>query len=60
MHVKADPEYVPKACQRSLDRLGVDYIDLYYLHRCIHALHFVDHPWLTVSTCHQGRQERPD
>ncbi|KAI0711525.1 Aldo/keto reductase [Earliella scabrosa] len=33
MHVKADPEYVPKACQRSLDRLGVDYIDLYYLHR---------------------------
>ncbi|KAI0747132.1 NADP-dependent oxidoreductase domain-containing protein [Daedaleopsis nitida] len=33
MHVKADPEYVHKACQRSLDRLGVDYIDLYYLHR---------------------------
>jgi aryl-alcohol dehydrogenase-like predicted oxidoreductase len=27
------PAYVRKACQASLDRLGVDYIDLYYLHR---------------------------
>lgn len=27
------PEYVREACDRSLRRLGVDYIDLYYLHR---------------------------
>lgn len=27
------PEYVRTACDRSLQRLGVDYIDLYYLHR---------------------------
>ena len=27
------PEYVPGACDRSLQRLGVDEIDLYYLHR---------------------------
>jgi aryl-alcohol dehydrogenase-like predicted oxidoreductase len=27
------PEYVRKACDASLERLGVDYIDLYYLHR---------------------------
>jgi aryl-alcohol dehydrogenase-like predicted oxidoreductase len=27
------PEYVPIACDRSLKRLGVDVIDLYYLHR---------------------------
>lgn len=27
------PEYVKKACEASLKRLGVDYIDLYYLHR---------------------------
>jgi aryl-alcohol dehydrogenase-like predicted oxidoreductase len=27
------PEYVPQACQASLRRLGVDVIDLYYLHR---------------------------
>jgi aryl-alcohol dehydrogenase-like predicted oxidoreductase len=27
------PEYVSRACDASLERLGVDYIDLYYLHR---------------------------
>lgn len=27
------PEYVHQACEGSLKRLGVDYIDLYYLHR---------------------------
>lgn len=26
------PEYVPEACESSLRRLGVEYIDLYYLH----------------------------
>jgi aryl-alcohol dehydrogenase-like predicted oxidoreductase len=27
------PEYVREACERSLRRLGTDYIDVYYLHR---------------------------
>jgi len=27
------PEYVKRACDASLSRLGTDYIDLYYLHR---------------------------
>jgi aryl-alcohol dehydrogenase-like predicted oxidoreductase len=27
------PDYVRQACDRSLQRLGVDYIDVYYLHR---------------------------
>jgi aryl-alcohol dehydrogenase-like predicted oxidoreductase len=27
------PEYAPAACEASLKRLGVDVIDLYYLHR---------------------------
>jgi aryl-alcohol dehydrogenase-like predicted oxidoreductase len=27
------PEYVPRACDASLKRLGVDVIDVYYLHR---------------------------
>lgn len=30
---RSDPEYVKTACARSLQRLGVDTIDLYYCHR---------------------------
>ena len=29
----SDPEYVRSACERSLKRLGVETIDLYYCHR---------------------------
>ncbi|KZV64168.1 Aldo/keto reductase [Peniophora sp. CONT] len=32
-YVTGDPEYVKEACAKSLKRLGVDQIDLYYLHR---------------------------
>ncbi|HEX5403159.1 MAG TPA: aldo/keto reductase [Pseudonocardiaceae bacterium] len=32
-HVRGDAEYVRSACEGSLRRLGVDHIDLYYLHR---------------------------
>jgi aryl-alcohol dehydrogenase-like predicted oxidoreductase len=31
--IEGSPEYVRKACDASLQRLGVDYIDLYYQHR---------------------------
>lgn len=31
--VNGTPEYVHQACEASLKRLGVDYIDLYYQHR---------------------------
>lgn len=31
--INAKPEYVPLACEASLKRLGIDTIDLYYLHR---------------------------
>jgi len=31
--INGRPEYVRKACDASLERLGVDVIDLYYLHR---------------------------
>ncbi|GAA4447593.1 aldo/keto reductase [Actinokineospora soli] len=31
--IRGDAEYVRKACDASLGRLGVDHIDLYYLHR---------------------------
>jgi aryl-alcohol dehydrogenase-like predicted oxidoreductase len=30
---RADPAYVREACDASLRRLGVDHVDLYYLHR---------------------------
>jgi aryl-alcohol dehydrogenase-like predicted oxidoreductase len=33
IRINGTPEYVHKACDASLQRLGVDYIDLYYLHR---------------------------
>lgn len=31
--INGRPDYVSVACERSLRRLGVDFIDLYYLHR---------------------------
>jgi aryl-alcohol dehydrogenase-like predicted oxidoreductase len=31
--INGQPEYVVRACDASLQRLGVDYIDLYYQHR---------------------------
>ncbi len=33
MGVQADPAYVHEACDASLTRLGLDHIDLYYMHR---------------------------
>ncbi|KAJ3690861.1 hypothetical protein LUZ61_020025 [Rhynchospora tenuis] len=33
MDIKGNPEYVRASFEASLDRLGVDYIDLYYQHR---------------------------
>ncbi|XP_062104991.1 perakine reductase-like isoform X1 [Humulus lupulus] len=32
-NIKGTPEYVRQCCEASLQRLGVDYIDLYYQHR---------------------------
>lgn len=31
--IRADPEYVKEACAKSLKRLGLPYVDLYYCHR---------------------------
>jgi aryl-alcohol dehydrogenase-like predicted oxidoreductase len=31
--IRGDPEYVRQACDASLERLGIDHIDLYYQHR---------------------------
>jgi aryl-alcohol dehydrogenase-like predicted oxidoreductase len=32
-NVNGKPEYAKSSCAGSLERLGTDYIDLYYLHR---------------------------
>lgn len=31
--IRSDPEYVKQACDKSLKRLGVETVDLYYCHR---------------------------
>lgn len=31
--IRGDPEYVKEACEKSLKRLGIETIDLYYCHR---------------------------
>ncbi|XP_076900781.1 auxin-induced protein PCNT115-like [Bidens hawaiensis] len=33
MEIHGEPEYVRACCEASLKRLGVDYVDLYYVHR---------------------------
>lgn len=33
MTVRSDPEYIKEACEKSLKRLGIPTIDLYYCHR---------------------------
>ncbi|GAB5591212.1 hypothetical protein Unana1_06112 [Umbelopsis nana] len=33
VRINGTPEYLTKACDASLERLGTDYIDLYYCHR---------------------------
>jgi len=33
VHVDGRPEHLRAACDASLQRLGIDYVDLYYLHR---------------------------
>src|SRR5579862_3361086 len=36
--IRGDAEYVRQACDASLERLGVDHIDLYYQHRVDRAV----------------------
>ncbi|KAJ9218768.1 hypothetical protein DTO027B5_8747 [Paecilomyces variotii] len=33
LEIRGDPEYVKEACAKSLKRLGLPYVDLYYCHR---------------------------
>ena len=43
--VNGDPKYVKQALDKSLENLGVDWVDLYYLHRrALHACAAVNAP----------------
>lgn len=33
--INGAPEYVAEAAEKSMSRLGIDYIDLYYMHRYV-------------------------
>lgn len=49
------PEYVRKACDASLARLGIDHIDLYYLHRVDPATPIEDTVGAMAELVRQGK-----
>ena len=48
-------DYVPQACDASLKRLGVDVIDLYYLHRPDAEVDIVDTVGAMAELVHAGK-----
>ena len=53
LRINGRPGYVRRACEASLQRLGMDHIDLYYLHRVDKTVPIAD----TVGAMEQLRQE---
>jgi aryl-alcohol dehydrogenase-like predicted oxidoreductase len=53
--VNGKPDYVPKACDASLKRLGADVIDLYYLHRVDPAVPIEDTVGAMAQLVKQGK-----
>lgn len=53
--VNGRPEYVPRACEASLKRLGIDTIDLYYLHRVDPATPIEDTVGAMARLVEQGK-----
>ncbi len=53
--VNGRPDYVPKACEASLKRLGIDTIDLYYLHRVDPATPIEDTVGAMARLIEQGK-----
>ena len=52
---KGNPEYVMEACEKSLKRLGTDYIDLYYIHRVDNTVPIEDTVAAMVRLKAQGK-----
>ena len=53
--VNGKPDYVPKACEASLKRLGVDHLDLYYLHRVDSSVPIEDTVGAMAQLVKQGK-----
>lgn len=53
--INGRPEYVNEACERSLRRLGVDVIDLYYLHRVDASVRIEDTVGAMADLVRQGK-----
>jgi aryl-alcohol dehydrogenase-like predicted oxidoreductase len=53
--VNGRPEYVQAACDASLERLGVDYIDLYYQHRVDRSVPIEDTVGAMADLVQQGK-----
>ncbi len=53
--VNGTPEHIRKACDASLKRLGVDHIDLYYLHRKDPAVAVEESVGAMEELVHQGK-----
>ncbi len=53
--VNGRPEYVRAACDASLERLGVEYIDLYYQHRVDKSVPIEDTVGAMAELVHQGK-----
>jgi aryl-alcohol dehydrogenase-like predicted oxidoreductase len=52
---KGNPEYVLEACEKSLKRLGTDYIDLYFIHRVDETVPIEDTVGAMVRLKQQGK-----
>ena len=52
---KGDPAYVREACEKSLKRLGTDYIDLYFIHRVDDTVPIEDTVGAMVKLKDQGK-----
>lgn len=53
--VNGSPQYVHQACDASLQKLGIDYIDLYYLHRVDPKVPIEETVGAMAELVHQGK-----